>query len=179
MFHRVNKHPWKKTINGRGKPRLNGITQACPWRRLVRYENVCDACEILNDHKRYLKQSVNAAAYREEEPLSGAGLEELLPLFRVPHGEGDGVDGVLEPGCHEARPLIQLEAQRRKLLFSQLGDERHTNTRSISIRINISIRISIRSGPPGSSAHQVLVCTRTPFSHTCTPTGNLQSTRGA
>lgn len=36
--------------------------------------------------------------YREEEPLSSTGLEQLLPLLCVAHGEGDGVDGVLEPG---------------------------------------------------------------------------------
>lgn len=52
--------------------------------------------------------------YRKEEPLSSAGLEELLPLFCVPHREGDGVDGVLEPGGDEARPPIQLEAQIRQ-----------------------------------------------------------------
>lgn len=36
--------------------------------------------------------------YREEESLSGTGLEELLPLVSVPHREGDGVDAVLELG---------------------------------------------------------------------------------
>lgn len=36
--------------------------------------------------------------YREEEPLSSTGLEQLLPLFCVAHGEADGVDGVQEPG---------------------------------------------------------------------------------
>lgn len=46
--------------------------------------------------------------YGEEESLSSAGLEELLPLVSVPHGEGDGVDGVLEPRRDGARPLVQL-----------------------------------------------------------------------
>lgn len=36
--------------------------------------------------------------YGEEEPLSSTGLEELLPLVGVPHGEGDGVDSVVELG---------------------------------------------------------------------------------
>lgn len=36
--------------------------------------------------------------YRKEEPLGSTGLEQLLPLFCVAHGEGDGVDAVLEPG---------------------------------------------------------------------------------
>ncbi len=36
--------------------------------------------------------------YREEESLSSTRLEELLPFFGVPHGEGDGVDAVLELG---------------------------------------------------------------------------------
>lgn len=37
-----------------------------------------------------------AQPYWEEESLSGAGLEELLPFVCVPHGEGDGVEAVLE-----------------------------------------------------------------------------------
>lgn len=37
-------------------------------------------------------------AYRKKESLSGAGLEELLPLVSVAHGEGDGVDAILELG---------------------------------------------------------------------------------
>lgn len=36
--------------------------------------------------------------YREEESLSGTGLEELLPLVSIPHREGDGVDAVMELG---------------------------------------------------------------------------------
>lgn len=50
--------------------------------------------------------------YREEESLSGAGLEELLPFLSVPHREGDGVDGVLEVGRGGARPLVQLEGKQ-------------------------------------------------------------------
>ena len=46
--------------------------------------------------------------YREEESLSSAGLEELLPLVGVPHGEGDRVDSVLELSGDGARPLVQL-----------------------------------------------------------------------
>lgn len=55
--------------------------------------------------------------YREEEPLSGAGLEELLPLVGVPHGEGDGVDPVLELGRDGARPLVQLQAKQHVTFF--------------------------------------------------------------
>lgn len=50
--------------------------------------------------------------YGEEESLSSAGLEELLPLVGVPHGEGDGVDGVLEPRRDGTRPLLQLGTKR-------------------------------------------------------------------
>lgn len=50
--------------------------------------------------------------YGEEESLSSAGLEELLPLVSVPHGEGDGVDGVLEPRRDGARPLVQLGTKK-------------------------------------------------------------------
>ena len=47
--------------------------------------------------------------YREEKPLSSTGLEQLLPLFLVAHGEGDWVDLVLELGCDGPRPLAQLK----------------------------------------------------------------------
>lgn len=49
--------------------------------------------------------------YWEEEPLGGTGLEQLLPLVRVAHGEGDGVDVVLELGRHGGRPAAQLKVQ--------------------------------------------------------------------
>lgn len=54
-------------------------------------------------------------AYGEEESLSSTGLEELLPLVGVPHGEGDGVDPVLELGGDGAGPLVQLEVRRHIL----------------------------------------------------------------
>lgn len=64
-----------------------------------------------------------AQPYGEEESLSGAGLEELLPLVCVAHGEGDGVDGVLELSRDGAGPPVQLEAkqhgvtQRKRLIL--------------------------------------------------------------
>lgn len=54
--------------------------------------------------------------YGKEESLSSAGLEELLPLVGVPHGEGDGVDGVVEPCGDGARPLVQLGTKRHVTL---------------------------------------------------------------
>jgi len=64
-------------------------------------------------------------AYGEEEPLCSAGLEELLPLVGVPHGEGDGVDPVLELGGDGARPRFQLQVRwahfRQKDLSAEGG----------------------------------------------------------
>lgn len=54
-------------------------------------------------------------SYGEEESLSGTGLEELLPLVSVAHREGDGVNPVLELGCDDARPLLQLEVSHHIL----------------------------------------------------------------
>lgn len=63
--------------------------------------------------------------YGEEESLSSAGLEELLPLVGVPHGEGDWVDSVLELGGDGARPLIQLEAKKHILHLQGLTRSLH------------------------------------------------------
>lgn len=58
-------------------------------------------------------------AYGEEEPLSSAGLEELLPLVSVSHREGDGVDSVLELGCDRARPLVQLKVKQHAVCYAK------------------------------------------------------------
>lgn len=56
-------------------------------------------------------------SYREEESLSRTWLEELLPLFCVSHGEGDGVDAEVELHDDRVGPKVQLQAKKHKQPF--------------------------------------------------------------
>lgn len=163
VFYGVNKHPWKKTINKRGRltesdyRRVSLETARVLWKCLPCAQNHWCSVKTLQP-------------YREEEPLSSAGLEELLPLFCVPHGEGDGVDVVLEPGCDEARPLIQLEAKehRRGDCCFHSCSMKPKPTPSASASAPALCWSSTIWGPCSSG--------RTPLSHTLTSRGNLKST---
>ena len=46
--------------------------------------------------------------YRQEKPLRGTGLEELLPFCSVVPGKGDGVGGGVELWLDLSRPRVQL-----------------------------------------------------------------------
>lgn len=110
---------------------------------------------LVNDimHGEDMKGDKCCSTYREKESLSSTGLEELLPLVRIPHREGDGVDAVLELGWDGARPLVQLEAKQHITIYTEEGSNEflkawvrnRATINNIILTANISLSVLSRT----------------------------------